>query len=152
MATAAAHTYQWNNHHDNNTVSEERMTNYESPEVYDDYVLDGCRWMFQRANGFQDEADPYADAFERWQAQMNENCREYQAEVDRRADIILNVLEKIKAFTHEDLVKGYLYSIDEYFGGSMKFATYDQKVSSTLRSLLDRYSLSTPFQPLPDNP
>lgn len=112
--------------------------------IYDDYVLDGCRWMFQRANSTattiaEDAEDPYIDAFERWQIQINENCREFQTEVDRRADTVLDVLKKIKALSHDDLVKGYLFCIDEYFGGSTEFAQYDQKVTSTLKSVMNRF-------------
>jgi hypothetical protein len=114
--------------------------------IYDDYVLDGCRWMFQRATSTstaiveEDLEDPYIDAFETWQIQINENCREFQTEVDRKADTLLGVLNKIKAFSHDDLVKGYLFCIDEYFGGSTEFAQYDQKVTSTLKSILERSS------------
>ena len=148
---------------ENNSVSDtsldERRTYYEDDEIeeaprpiYDDYVLDGCRWMFQRvATGYTEDAeDPYTDAFETWQIQMNQNCREFQTEVDRRADVILDVLNKIKAFSHDDLVKGYLFCIDEYFGGSTEFARYDQKVTSTLKSILDKSGImSSPFRPRP---
>ena len=122
------------------------------PPIYDDYVLDGCRWMFQRASGqfenSEDAEDPYTDAFETWQIQMNQNCRDFQTEVDRRADVVLDVLKKIKAFSHDDLVKGYLFCTDEYFGGSTEFAGYDQKVTSTLKSILDRSGImsATPFR------
>ena len=123
-------------------------TRLSSPPIYDDYVLDGCRWMFQRATAnsttttaivAEDAEDPYIDAFESWQIQINENCREFQTEVDRKADTILDVLKKIKALSHDDLVKGYLFCIDEYFGGSTEFAQYDQKVTSTLKSVMNRF-------------
>lgn len=136
-------------YNDENSL-EDRLTIYEGDDEdeetpqYDDYVLDGCRWMFQRATSTattisEDAEDPYIDAFESWQIQINENCRTFQAEVDRKADTLLGVLKKIKAFSHDDLVKGYLFSIDEYFGGSAEFARYDQKVTSTLKSVLDRF-------------
>jgi len=142
-------------YHDDENSLEDRLTNYDNdedeetrPEIYDDYVLDGCRWMFQRATATanstaiaEDAEDPYIDAFETWQIQINENCRIYQAEVDRKADTILGVLNKIKAFSHDDLVKGYLFSIDEYFGGSAEFARYDQKVTSTLKSVMNRSAI-----------
>jgi ABC-type Zn2+ transport system substrate-binding protein/surface adhesin len=142
-------TYHNSNEHEYEDDDETQST---SPPIYDDYVLDGCRWMFQRATAnsttiAEDAEDPYIDAFERWQIQINENCREFQTEVDRRADVVLDVLKKIKAFSHDDLVKGYLFCIDEYFGGSTEFARYDQKVTSTLKSVLDRSGFSTSFHP-----
>ena len=148
---------------ENNSVSDtsldERRTYYEDDQdeeaqspIYDDYVLDGYRWMFQRmtTGHTEDAEDPYTDAFETWQTQMNQNCREFQTEVDQRADTILDVLKKIKALSHDDLVKGYLFCIDEYFGGSTEFARYDRKVTSTLKSVMDRSGImSTPFRPRP---
>ena len=124
---------------DNLTLTDRTMT---STELYDEYVLDGFRWMFQRVTTGhifeQDAEDPYTDAFESWQIQIEDNAREFQTEVDRRGDIILDVLKKIKALSHDDLVKGYLYSIDEFFNGSTDFAKYNQKVTSTLKSILVR--------------
>jgi len=148
MAAAATETCPGNNDDGNvNSVSETFVeANYENddlnPELYDEYVLDGFRWMFQRVTTGhifeQDAEDPYTDAFESWQIQIEDNAREFQTEVDRRGDIILDVLKKIKALSHDDLVKGYLYSIDEFFNGSTDFAKYNQKVTSTLKSILVR--------------
>lgn len=115
---------------DHNSVSESEYEDdsisSESIELYNEYVLDGCRWMFQRANGnghlLQDDAeDPYTDSYELWHTTILENERIVKTNVDRRGDLILDMLKKIKAFSHDDLVKGYLYSIDDFFRRSDQY-------------------------------
>lgn len=132
---------------DNDELEEDRMTrelddDFENDDEheYDLYVLDAFRWMWQRANGetIDEYEDPYSDAFERWHMAMDENCRVFESEVNKRSELVLAELEKIKALSYEDLLKGYMYAIDDYFGGSAKFAAYDRKVTSTLHCVLEK--------------
>lgn len=110
------------------------------------YVLDAFRWLWQRAEGqsIDHYDDPFSAAFERWRIQMDINCKEFDTQMNRKSDLILEQLEKIKAFTYEDLLKGYLFCTDGYFGGSVKFAAYDRKVTSTLNSVLKKIDTSSP--------
>lgn len=120
---------------------DENMDDFDTTYKDDDlYVLDGFRWMWQRANDqiVDDYDDPYSDAFERWRAEMDDNSRNFESEVDSRSDRVLAELAKIRAFSYEDLLKGYMFAIDDYFGGSTKFATYDRKITSTLYSVLEK--------------
>jgi ABC-type Zn2+ transport system substrate-binding protein/surface adhesin len=114
---------------------------FTTPSSDDDlYVLDAFRWLWQSAEGqtIDHYDDPFSDAFERWRIQMDSNCKEFENEVDQKSERVIARLEKIKAFTYEDLVKGYLFCTDDYFGGSVKYAAYDRKVTSTLHSVLHK--------------
>ena len=108
------------------------------------YVLDAFRWLWQRAEGQREDHydDPFSAAFERWRIQMDINCKEFDDQMNQKSDLIFEQLEKIKAFTYEDLLKGYLFCTDGYFGGSVKFAAYDRKVTSTLNSVLKKIDTS----------
>lgn len=107
-------------------------------EEYDQYVLDGFRWMFLRANN-EDiyDTDPYTDAYERWQIQMDENCRNYEIELKRKTDLIIKELANINAFSYEDMVKGYL-SWNQSFHDSVTFEFHNRKVTNTLKSVVDK--------------
>lgn len=106
----------------------------------DQYVLDGARWMFQRANNEPiDDTDPYVDLFERWQIQMTTTNNAYEAEIERKTTLVLKELDKIKAITYEDLVKGYLFWNEEHlYANSSKYAFNNRKVTSTLTSVLQK--------------
>ena len=108
---------------------------------YDQYVLDGCRWMFQRANCEDiNDTDPYTDAFERWKIQMTENCKEYENEMERKTDLIFKELTKINAFSYEDLVRGYLFWNQDtpQFCNSVNFEFYNRKITNTLKSVVGK--------------
>lgn len=109
----------------------------------DQYVLDGCRWLFQRANNetIDCDADPYTDLFERWQIQMALNSNEYERAIEKKTKLVLAELGKIKAITYEDLVKGYLYWNQEHlYANSSIYEFNNRKVTSTLTSVLDKIS------------
>lgn len=104
----------------------------------DQYVLDGARWMFQRANNeTTDDTDPFTDQFERWQAQMDLNNDVSEIEIERKTTLVLRELDKIKAISYEDLVKGYLFWNQEHlYANSSKYEFNNRKVTSTLTSVL----------------
>lgn len=105
----------------------------------DHYVLDGFRWLFQRAeHGEIYENDPYVDTYENWNLQIHRNMVVFDEEIEAKWPVILSELEKIKGLTYEDLLKGYLFNIDENFGSSTKYKDYDKKATSTLRSIINR--------------
>jgi hypothetical protein len=110
------------------------------PNNTDQYVLDGARWMFQRANNEMiDETDPFTDEFERWQAQMDLNNDVSEIEIDRKTTLVLRELDKIKAISYEDLVKGYLFWNQEHlYANSSKYEFNNRKVTSTLTSVLQK--------------
>ena len=115
----------------------------EVADQYDQYVLDGCRWMFLRANN-EDiyDTDPYTDAYERWQIQMDENCRNFEIEMERKTDLIMKELAKINAFSYEDLVKGYLFWNQAHFCDSAQFEFHNRKVTNTLKSVVEKLDYS----------
>ena len=120
-----------------------RETTTEVSEQYNQYVLDGCRWMFLRANN-EDiyDTDPYTDSYERWQIQMDENCRNFEIEMERKTDLIMKELAKINAFTYEDLVKGYLFWNQAHFCDSAQFEFHNRKVTNTLKSVVEKLDYS----------
>lgn len=106
----------------------------------DQYVLDGSRWMFQRANNEPiDDTDPYTDQFERWQIQMTRMNQEMEMEIERKTELVLKELDKIKAISYEDLVKGYLFWNQEHlYANSTAYEFNNRKVTSTLNSVLQK--------------
>lgn len=104
----------------------------------DHYVLDGFRWLFQRAvYGEIYENDPYVDNYENWNLQIHRNMVVFDEEIEAKWPVVLRELEKIKGgLSYEDLLKGYLFNIDENFGSSTKYKDYDKKATSTLRSII----------------
>ena len=116
--------------------------NYYEENNDDQYVLDGCRWLFQRANNEAvDDMDPYTDQFERWRIQMAIQTKAYELEMERKTNLVLKELTKIKAISYEDLVKGYLFWNQEHFyANSSKYEFNNRKVTSTIRSLLEKIS------------
>ena len=120
------------------------LTEEDTISHYDQYVLDGCRWMFQRAKGEDiHDTDPYTDSFEQWSLQMAKNCIDYEKEMGRKTECVMNELGKMKnAFSYEDLVKGYLYWNGADFCDSSKYEFHNRKVTSTLKSVLERLGLA----------
>jgi hypothetical protein len=111
------------------------------PDDSDQYVLDGARWLFQRANNEEtdDNTDPYIDQFERWQTQMVINQEAREKEIERKTNLVLKELEKIKAISYEDLVKGYLFWNQEHlYANSLIYEFNNRKVTSTLTSVLQK--------------
>lgn len=119
--------------------SENRETNDE-----DQYVLDGARWMFQRANNESiDDIDPYTDQFERWQIQMAQTASASEKEIEKKTNMVLDELVKINAISYEDLVKGYLFWNQEHlYANSSTYEFNNRKVTSTLTSVLEKISLN----------
>ena len=107
---------------------------------HDHFVLDGFRWLFQRAEyGEIYGNDPYVDSYENWNLQIHRNMVAFDEEIEAKWPIVLKELEKIKGgLTYEDLLKGYLFNIDENFGSSSKYKDYDKKATSTLRSMIHK--------------
>ena len=130
-------------------MADKPIQTYHEEEVNNDdqYVLDGCRWLFQRANNesIDCDADPYTDQFERWQIQMAVNNNAYEMAIERKTKLVLEELGKIKAITYEDLVKGYLYWNQEHLYANSSIYEYNnRKVTSTLLSLLAKVSAAPP--------
>ena len=125
-------------------ISEDGAIEYENRETNDDdqYVLDGARWMFQRANNESiEDIDPYTDQFERWQIQMAQTKIESEIEVERKTNLVLKELAKINAISYEDLVKGYLFWNQEHlYANSSTYEFNNRKVTSTLTSVLEKVS------------
>jgi len=114
---------------------------YEEVNDDDQYVLDGCRWLFQRANNETIDSDTYTDLFELWHIQMGLNASEYEKAIERKTTLVFEELEKIKAITYEDLVKGYLYWNQEHlYANSSIYEFNNRKVTSTLTSVLEKVS------------
>lgn len=114
------------------------------PDDSDQYVLDGARWLFQRANNEEtdDNTDPYIEQFERWQIQMNVNQAAREKEIERKTNLVLKELDKIKAISYEDLVKGYLFWNQEHlYANSSTYEFNNRKVTSTLTSVLQKITL-----------
>jgi len=124
---------------------DEEQSQFEEINDGDRYVLDGCRWLFQRANHEPiDDLDPYTAMFERWQIQMEINNKENELAIERKTNLVLEELDKIKAFTFEDLVKGYLYWNQQHlYANSTIYEFNNRKVTSTLLSVLEKVSVST---------
>ena len=116
---------------------------YQEESVEDEeYILDGMRWLFQRAN--QEEVDEhtiFAEPFENWMNQLNEQRIRYNMEADARMNIVISELEKINAISYNDLVRGFLFTRSQYFSCSTVAHQYYNKVNSTLDSILNRFSI-----------
>ena len=110
---------------------------------YDDtYILDGMRWLFQRAGDEQlDEDTPFAGEFETWVQEIENNRIQQNEEVDRRMNLVLSKLEEIGTLTFVDVVRALLYEKNNSFIFSTKAYNYNKKVHSTINSVLERVGI-----------
>ena len=106
------------------------------------YILDGMRWLFQRVQGEDIVQSEIVERFESWMLEMNQNRMNHAMEVERQMNLIISELNKIDALTYEDLVRGYLFTKTPYFASSVQGYTYNQKVNSTLNSILNRLHIT----------
>lgn len=106
------------------------------------YILDGMRWLFQRVQGEHIVQSEFVERFESWMLEMNQNRTNHALEVERQMNLIISELNKIEALTYEDLVRGYLFAKTPYFASSVQAYTYNQKVNSTLNSILNRLHIT----------
>lgn len=125
------------------THTEGRSTVPENNVLEDEqYVLDGMRWLFQRVQGEDIVESEFVEEFESWILQMNQNRMNHTIEVERQMNLIISELNKIDALTYEDLVRGYLFAKTPYFVSSVRAYKYDQKVNSTLNSIINRLNIT----------
>ena len=73
---------------------------------------------------------------------MNLNQAAREKEIERKTTLVLKELDKIKAISYEDLVKGYLFWNQEHlYANSSIYEFKNRKVTSTLTSVLQKITL-----------
>lgn len=108
----------------------------------EEYILDGMRWLFQRANCEElDNNSIFTEPFEIWMKQMNDQRDKHNNEIDSRMNNIINELEKINALSYKDLVRSCLFEKIQSFSCSTHAHKYRQKVDSTINSVLNRLDM-----------
>jgi hypothetical protein len=103
---------------------------------YNNYVLNGARWLFQRAEGEELDDDNEDD-----DNPEEENLEdEEEAEVKPTAEYITEKLQNMYGITMEDVIRSLLFVDHEEYERETSFKSIDSKIFNLTRRIINQFS------------
>jgi len=101
---------------------------------YNNYVLSGARWLFQRAEG-EELDDDINDANPEEEPQEEE-----EEEVKPTAEYITEKLQNMYGITMEDVIRSLLFVDHEEYESENSFKSIDSKIFNLTRRIINQFS------------
>lgn len=104
---------------------------------YNNYVLNGARWLFQRAEGEELDDDNEDDVNPE---EEDDQENDVEAEVKPTAEYITEKLQNMYGITMEDVIRSLLFVDHEEYESENSFKSIDSKIFNLTRRIINQFS------------